>query len=77
MPSIGKNVAEMRVRDASVYWRIIYRPSRLRVVVAEVFPKKTGATPKHIIDLCRRRFAEIDRNDPEPPPEDDDDDEEE
>ena len=56
MPTIGANCHELRVTDGNVNWRILYGISRDAVVVLEVFEKKTRATPKHAIDVARRRW---------------------
>lgn len=42
MPVIGKRCHELRVRDATVEWRIVYRLDSDAVVILEVFAKKTG-----------------------------------
>lgn len=60
MPSIGKRCHELRVRDAAANWRIMYRIDDDAIVIAEVFAKKTGATPKKTIDTCKRRLAAYD-----------------
>ena len=59
MPSIGKGVEEIRVRDDTGAYRIIYT-ARLadRVVVLHVFVKKTQATSVRDIDIAKRRFKE-------------------
>src|SRR2546428_12605408 len=56
MPTIGANCHELRVTDGNVNWRILYGISRDAVVVLEVFEKKARATPKHAIDVARRRW---------------------
>ena len=60
MPSIGKGVEEIRVRDDTGAYRVIYT-ARLadRVVVLHVFAKKTQATSKRDIDVAKRRFNEL------------------
>ena len=60
MPSIGKRCHELRIPDEDVTWRIIYRTDSDAIVIAEVFAKKTGKTPKKIIDTCKRRFKRFD-----------------
>jgi phage-related protein len=35
-------------------------PIRTRIVIAEVFRKTTRATPKQVIENCRRRLREYD-----------------
>jgi phage-related protein len=61
MPSIGPRVHELRVNDAGRAWRVIYRIDVDAIVLVEWFEKKTQATPRHVIELARRRLAEHDR----------------
>ena len=60
MPSVGKGVEEIRIRDASGAYRIIYT-ARLsdRVVVLHVFAKKTQATSVRDIEIAKKRFKEL------------------
>ena len=60
MPSIGPAVHELRIKDAGAEWRIIYRLDSDAIVIAEVFHKKTQATPHAIIETCKRRFRRYD-----------------
>jgi phage-related protein len=60
MPSIGRRCHELRVSDEKVSWRIVYRIDQDAIVILEVFSKKTGKTPKSIIDICRTRLREYD-----------------
>ena len=60
MPSIGRRCHELRVPDNKASWRIVYRVDEDAVVILEVFSKKTGKTPKSIIDICRLRLREYD-----------------
>src|SRR5438067_12671265 len=57
MPVIGPRCHELRIQDADITWRIIYRIDADAIVIAEVFEKKTPTTPQRIIDACRRRLA--------------------
>ena len=57
MPSIGPRCHELRIQDARVTWRIVYRLDADAVIIAEVFSKKTQATPKAALDVCKRRLA--------------------
>ncbi len=58
MPTIGKGVEEIRVRDGTGAYRVIYT-ARLAdaVYVLHAFQKKTQATSKRDIDLAKQRFA--------------------
>lgn len=56
MPSIGRRCHELRISDEDVIWRIVYRLDADAVVIGEVFAKKTNATPKRVIEICKQRF---------------------
>ncbi len=60
MPDIGARCHELRIKDDRTEWRIIYRLDADAVLVLEVFTKKTRATPKDVIQKCRRRLREYD-----------------
>ena len=62
MPTIGKGVEELRVRDESGSYRVIYT-ARLSdaVYVLHAFQKKTQTTAKRDLDLAKARFAELTR----------------
>lgn len=61
-PSIGPGCHELRIRDAGQNWRIIYRIDSDAIVIVEVFPKKTGETPRSVINRCQRRLRAYDDN---------------
>lgn len=61
MPVVGLRCHELRVRDAEVDWRIVYRADFDAVVILTVFSKKSRTTPKTVIDACIRRLTEYDR----------------
>jgi len=60
MPSIGPRCHELRVQDATVTWRLVYRIDSDAIVIVEVFSKKTAQTPKGVINVCRNRLKEYD-----------------
>jgi len=60
MPIVGPRCHELRIEDAASTWRIVYRVDRDAIVIGEVFAKKTAATPRWVIELCRRRLREYD-----------------
>ncbi len=60
MPAVGVRCHELRIKDANVNWRIIYRVDTDAIVLLEVFAKKTGKTPNRIIDQCKRRLKKYD-----------------
>jgi len=60
MPAIGRRCHELRINDADATWRLVYRIDSDAIVVAEVFAKKTHATPKPVIDACKRRLRAYD-----------------
>jgi phage-related protein len=60
MPSIGPRCYELRINDANLTWRIIYRLDADAIVILAIFDKKTPHTPKQIIDICRKRIKYYD-----------------
>ncbi len=60
MTSIGRRCHELRIPDDKLSWRIVYRIDEDAIVIAEVFSKKTGKTPKSVIDTCKTRLREYD-----------------
>jgi phage-related protein len=54
MPSIGAHCHELRIRDQSKDWRVIYHFDDNAIVILDVFQKTTKETPKSITDICRR-----------------------
>ena len=60
MPSIGKGVDEIRIRDDSGAYRVIYTARFADAVyVLHAFQKKTQATAKRDIDLAKARYSEL------------------
>jgi phage-related protein len=60
MKTIGPGVREIRIREASGAFRIIYVTKiETRVFVLHVFQKKTQATSKRDIDLAAKRLKEL------------------
>ncbi len=57
MQSVGPGVREIRIRDASGAFRIIYLAKvEDRVLVLHAFQKKTQATARRDIDLAAQRL---------------------
>lgn len=57
MPTIGPGVREIRIREASGAFRIMYLATlEDRVLVLHAFQKKTQATPKKDIELAIQRL---------------------
>jgi phage-related protein len=50
----------LRINDAAVTWRIVYRADPDAVVIAEVFSKGTQRTPRSVVVSCQRRLKEYD-----------------
>ncbi len=60
MPSIGPGVREIRIRETSGAFRVIYVTNIDEFVyVLHAFQKKSQAMPKPDIELARRRLKEI------------------
>ncbi|NJM73912.1 MAG: type II toxin-antitoxin system RelE/ParE family toxin [Scytonema sp. RU_4_4] len=60
MPSIGAHCHELRIRDEDKNWRIIYRIDDDAILIVEVFNKTTRATPKNVIEVCKKRLSKYD-----------------
>jgi phage-related protein len=60
-PSIGARCHELRINDENLTWRIVYRIDSDAIVILEVFDKKTNQTPKRVIDNCKDRIREYNR----------------
>jgi phage-related protein len=60
MPSIGRRVHELRIVDRDSTWRIVYRVDSDAIVIAEVFAKRTQATPERIVQVSKQRLARYD-----------------
>ncbi len=60
MPSVGKGVEELRVKDSFGAYRVFYY-TRLQdaVLVFHAFQKKAQKTPKHEIEMGQRRLKEL------------------
>lgn len=60
MPSIGSGVREIRIRQTSGAFRIIYLTTIGDVVhILHAFQKKSQATAKRDIDLAKARLKQI------------------
>jgi phage-related protein len=56
-PTIGPNVREIRIRESSGAFRIIYQAALTDVVlILSAFQKKTQKTPQHEIEKARSRL---------------------
>jgi phage-related protein len=60
MPSIGAGVHELRLRDRSGVYRVIYAIVTKRgVVLLHAFKKSTEKTPQHNIEIAQKRLKEV------------------
>ena len=60
MPLIGPHCHELRIQDARMKWRLIYRADQDAIVIAGVFKKKTQKTPKNEMNAARERLRRYD-----------------
>jgi len=62
MTSIGKGIEEIRVRDDSGIYHVIYT-ARLEeaVYVLHAFQKKTQATSRRDLEIAKERFVQLGR----------------
>lgn len=54
--AVGKNCHELRIIDENKNWRILYHVHEHAIVILEVFEKKSRATPRQVIENCKRRL---------------------
>lgn len=60
MPTVGSGVNEIRIRDATGAFRVIYVAKlEAAVCVLHAFQKKTGKTAKLDLELARHRLREL------------------
>jgi phage-related protein len=59
MSSIGKGVKEIRVRDDSGIYRVIYMHFKEIIYVLHAFQKKTEVTSKLDIELTKKHYSEL------------------
>ena len=60
MKTVGAGVREIRIREQSGAWRVIYLASLPdRVAVSHAFQKKTQTTARTDIELAGRRYREL------------------
>ena len=60
MPAIGPGVEELRIREASGAYRVIYTARRADAVyVLHAFQKKTQKTSPRDLELARQRLREL------------------
>lgn len=63
MPTIGKGVEEIRIRDDSGIYRVIYTARFVdAVIVLHAFQKKTQRTSQRDIEIGKARFREMMRD---------------
>ncbi len=60
MPSIGRGMHELRLKDRSGAYRVVYAiPRSGMVCVVHAFKKTTERTPLRHVELVRRRLKEV------------------
>jgi phage-related protein len=61
LPVVGPRCHELRIRDATRQWRIIYHLDREAVVILHVFAKTGRGIPAPVVETCRRRLRDYHR----------------
>lgn len=61
MTAVGPSCHELRIIDGVANWRLMYHIDPDAIVILDVFAKKTTATPRGVLDDCRKRLAEFQR----------------
>ena len=63
MQSVGTGVREIRIRDHTGAFRVIYFATRLEAIyVLHAFQKKTQATPRRDLEIAETRLKELIRS---------------
>lgn len=60
LPDVGNRCGALRVRDAALNWRIMFRIDPDAVLILEVYAKKTRKIPDEVIARCRDRLKRYD-----------------
>lgn len=60
LPAVGRRCHELRIIDRDRSWRIVHRIDPDAIVIADVFDKRTRATPVSVIARCRARLRRYD-----------------
>ncbi len=61
MPEVETGCHELRVKDGSHAWRIVYSVERDAILILEVFGKGSKKTPNQVKEICRKRVREYRR----------------
>ena len=61
LPRLGRRCHELRIQDAAATWRLVYRVDADAIVIPEVFSRKTQATPRQVMEVCKRRLRAYDK----------------
>lgn len=60
LSAVGQGVEEIRVRDETGTYRVVYTARRAEAVyVLHAFQKKTQTTPKRDLDIAKMRFGQL------------------
>lgn len=62
MPDIGARCHELRIKDETHTWRIVYRTDPDAVLIIDVFDKDDNRTPKNVIFGCKKQLSRYDRD---------------
>ena len=61
MPEIESGCHELRVKDGSYAWRIVYAVEQDAILILEVFGKGSKKTPMQVKEVSRKRVREYRR----------------
>jgi len=60
MPSISKNVHELRLKDRTGAYRVFYLlRTKHEIVLLHAFKKKSQHTPFNVIEIIRKRLSQV------------------
>lgn len=60
LPIVGPRCGAIRIRDKQHNWRVMYRVDAARILIVDVYDKKTRKIPAEMIDQCKKRLRRYD-----------------
>ncbi len=62
IPDLCSRCHELRIKDKNTWYRIIYRIDSDAIVILHVFEKKSNKIAKSLLDTCKKRMKQYDKD---------------
>jgi phage-related protein len=62
LPDLCPRCYELRIRDKDKWYRIIFRIDSDAIILVHVFEKKSNKITKSVLDTCRKRIKQYDKD---------------